>query len=85
MRKIKIAIAGVGNCASSLLQGIHCYKENEPVGLVHPELGRYKPTDIEIVATFDIDRRKVGRDLSEAIKASPIVQRSFTGTFPTWE
>jgi myo-inositol-1-phosphate synthase len=74
MDKIRIAIAGIGNCASSLIQGIHYYKDKNPedaIGLMHWELGGYKPSDIEVVAAFDIDRRKVGRDVSEAILAPP--------------
>lgn len=72
--KIRIAIAGVGNCASSLVQGIEYYRqgtEGIPLGLMHWEMGRYLPGDIEIVATFDIDKRKVGRPLHEAIFAPP--------------
>jgi len=73
MKKIKIAIAGVGNCASSLIQGIEYYKkpDTEKVGLLFEDIGGYKVTDIEVVAAFDIDRRKVGKDLSEAIFVSP--------------
>jgi myo-inositol-1-phosphate synthase len=74
MSKIKIAIAGVGNCASALIQGIHYYgsKEGEDaVGLMHWDLGGYKPQDIEVAAAFDIDARKVGLELREAIAAAP--------------
>lgn len=81
MPKIRVAIAGVGNCASSLLQGIHHYRAIGPspqatyngqiVGLMHWELGGYLPGDLEVVAAFDIDRRKVGRPLHEAILAPP--------------
>lgn len=72
-KEIRIAIAGVGNCASSLIQGIEYYKrnENENVGLMHPEINGYKVGDIKVVAAFDIDKRKVGKDLSEAIFAKP--------------
>jgi myo-inositol-1-phosphate synthase len=71
---IRIAVAGVGNCCSALVQGLHHYKEmGNPLGLIHEVVGGYRPSDIEIVAAFDIDRRKVGRDLSEAIFASPNV------------
>ena len=71
---IRIAVAGVGNCCSALVQGLHYYKEaGNPLGLIHEVVGGYRPSDIEIVAAFDIDRRKVGRDLSEAIFASPNV------------
>lgn len=70
---IKLAIVGVGNCASSLVQGIHyCRRHGEgAVGLFLSDLGGYTPADIEVVAAFDIDRRKVGRSLGEAIFASP--------------
>jgi myo-inositol-1-phosphate synthase len=66
--KIKIAIAGVGNCVSMLAQGIEYYKKNNStLGLMHPELGGYKVSDIEIVAAFDVNKDKVGKDVSEAI------------------
>ena len=74
-RKIRVAIIGVGNCASSLVQGIHHYREacaDEPVpGLMHPNLGGYRAGDIEFSAAFDVNEAKVGRDLSEAIFAPP--------------
>ncbi len=72
MGKIRIAIAGVGNCASSLIQGIEYYKKtSDSTGLMHREIGGYTPADIEVVAAFDIDKRKVNRPLSEAIFAKP--------------
>ncbi len=74
MKSIRIAVVGVGNCASSLVQGIHYYRnkeEGDAIGLMHWEIGGYSPSDIEVVAAFDIDRRKVGRDVSEAIFAEP--------------
>jgi myo-inositol-1-phosphate synthase len=72
LRSIKVAIAGVGNCASALVQGVYYYREgNEQTGLAHPDVGGYRPEDIEFVAAFDVDRRKVGRDLSEAIFEKP--------------
>ncbi|MBI2936133.1 MAG: inositol-3-phosphate synthase [Chloroflexi bacterium] len=75
MGKINVAIVGVGNCASSLVQGVHYYrnaKEGESVpGLMHPVLGGYHVNDIEFVAAFDIDRNKVGKDLAEAIFIEP--------------
>ena len=74
MDKIKVAIVGVGNCASSLIQGIEYYHDRgtqEATGLMHYSIGRYKPGDIEIVAAFDIDKRKVGQDVAEAIFALP--------------
>jgi len=75
MAKIRIAIAGVGNCASALLQGIEFYRhaspQAPPVGLMHYNLAGYLPTDIEVACAFDIDRRKVGRPLEEACFAPP--------------
>jgi myo-inositol-1-phosphate synthase len=74
MGKIRVAVAGVGNCASSLIQGLEYYRvhRNEsPIGLMHEVLGGYHVNDIEIVAAFDIDARKVGQPLSEAIFALP--------------
>ena len=71
MGKIKVAIIGVGNCASSFVQGIHKYREaptDEFVpGLMHAELGGYHIGDIEVVAAFDVDKDKVGKDVSDAI------------------
>ena len=73
MGKLRVAIVGVGNCASSLVQGVHFYADAEPgdhvPGLMHVELGGYHVRDIEFVAAFDVDAKKVGRDLSEAIRS----------------
>lgn len=67
-KQIKVAIAGVGNCVSMLVQGIEYYKKNKSaVGLMHVSLGGYKVSDIKIVAAFDVNKDKVGKDLSEAI------------------
>jgi myo-inositol-1-phosphate synthase len=75
MEKINVAIIGVGNCASSLVQGVHYYKnanEDQFVpGLMHVNLGGYHISDINFVAAFDIDKNKVGKDLAEAIYAAP--------------
>ena len=73
MPKIKVALAGVGNCASALTQGLTYYTifAENPVGLRNPTLAGYTPSDIQIVAAFDIDKRKVGKDLAEAIFAPP--------------
>ncbi len=63
MKKIKIAIAGMGNCSSSLVQGINYYGDKDDrkaIGLMHRDIGGYEPSDIEVVAAFDIDKRKVG-------------------------
>ena len=77
-KSIRIAIVGVGNCASSLLQGIEFYRHKglkdpkfEALGLMHLDIGGYKPWDIEVGAAFDIDRRKVGKPLKKAIFARP--------------
>lgn len=74
-RKIRVAIVGVGNCASSLVQGRYYYENAKPgdriPGLMHVELGGYHIRDIEFVAAFDIDKNKVGKDLSEAIYTKP--------------
>ncbi len=72
--KVRVAIAGVGNCASSLIQGIYYYGKNRDSdfgGVMHEDIGGYKPWDLEIVAAWDIDARKVGKDVSEAIFAPP--------------
>ena len=85
MDKIKIAIAGVGNCASSLIQGIHYYSDKEPheaVGLMHWQIGGYSPCDIEVVAAFDIDRRKVGKNINKAIFSSPNCTKVFYSNLP---
>lgn len=74
MKRIKIGIIGIGNCASSLIQGIEYYKdkqEKDIIGLMHWEMGGYKPYDIEVALAFDIDKRKVGKELAEAIFAKP--------------
>ena len=75
LNKINVAIIGVGNCASSLVQGIHFYRgvdSNASVpGLMHANLGSYHISDIEFVAAFDVDTNKAGKDLSEAIFAPP--------------
>ncbi len=74
MEKIRAAIVGVGNCASSLVQGIDFYRSREGterLGLMHFNLGGYQPGDIDFVAAFDVDKRKVGRTLGEAIYALP--------------
>jgi len=75
MSKIKVALVGVGNCASALVQGVHYYrnpeKETNAMGLRHLFLGGYHPRDVEFVSAFDVDTRKVGNDLSEAIFSPP--------------
>jgi len=74
MSSIRVAIVGVGNCAASLVQGVHYYADADPQstvpGLMHVQFGPYHVSDIEFVAAFDVDAKKVGFDLSEAIGAS---------------
>ena len=87
-KKIKVAVAGVGNCFSSLYQGIEYYKdfdENQDgviPGVMFPRIGGYHPADIKIVAAFDVDRRKVGRTVGEAIFAAPNCARVFCPEVP---
>jgi myo-inositol-1-phosphate synthase len=82
--EIRIAIVGVGNCASALIQGLHYYEKSMSLGLVHPQLGSYKPSDIRVVAAFDIDARKVGQDLSKAIFAEPNCTTVFYPAVPSY-
>src|SRR5947208_2392498 len=74
MGKVRIAIVGVGNCASSLVQGLEYYKDADDgarvPGLMHVRFGPYHISDVEVVAAFDVDTKKVGADLAEAISAS---------------
>src|SRR5690242_20888942 len=72
-KKIRVAVIGVGNCASSLVQGVYHYADpgRSPAGLIHDRIGDYGPADIEFVLAYDTDRRKVGLDLAEAIFAAP--------------
>ncbi|MCX6339258.1 MAG: inositol-3-phosphate synthase [Candidatus Aureabacteria bacterium] len=85
---IRIAIAGVGNCASSLIQGIEYYRRNSDaahdtaLGLMHWEIHGYTPKDIEVVAAIDIDRRKVGQPLHEAIFAKPNCTKTIIPDMP---
>src|SRR6476620_2425636 len=74
MGSVRVAIVGVGNCASSLVQGVEYYRNADPQdrvpGLMHVKFGDYHVGDVEFVAAFDVDDKKVGKDLSEAINAS---------------
>jgi myo-inositol-1-phosphate synthase len=86
--KIKVALVGIGNCASSLVQGVEYYKDvgatDEMIpGLMHNVVGGYKLSDIEFVAAFDVDKRKVGNDLSEAIFSLPNCTTKFSNV-PKW-
>ncbi len=99
-QNIRIAVAGVGNCASSLIQGISFYRKlaggngrgtagggratdgEQAIGLMHEDLGGYRPGDIEVVAAFDIDARKVGRPLNQALFARPNCTKVFCADIP---
>jgi len=85
VNKIRLAIAGVGNCASSLVQGLEYYKGRNAetfAGLMHARIGDWGPSDIEIVAAFDIDRRKVGKRVEQAIFAKPNCTKVFQSALP---
>jgi len=79
MGEIRIAIAGIGNCASSLIQGLNYYSEKKDnvIGLMHYSICGYEPKDIRVVAAFDIDKRKVGKPLKEAIFSPPNCTKTF--------
>ncbi len=86
MGGIRVAIVGLGNCACSLLQGVHYYKDSEKrdlTGLLHETIGGYRPSDIEIVAAFDVDERKVGKDVSEAVFQKPNCTTVFCNDIPS--
>ena len=88
MKSIRVAIAGVGNCASSLIQGLEYYKNRDQdtsAGLMHARIGDWGPSDIEVVAAFDIDRRKVGKPVEEAIFAKPNCTKVFQSALPVSE
>jgi myo-inositol-1-phosphate synthase len=83
--KIKIAVIGVGNCFSALYQGFAYYRDKageDVPGLMFPDIGGYAPTDIEVVAAFDVDKRKVGKSVGEAIFAKPNCARIFMPKVP---
>ena len=85
MPKVRIAIVGVGNCASSLVQGIRYYRDASPesaVGLMHWEIGGLAPGDLEVAAAFDVDLRKVGKDVAEAIFEAPNCTKVFCEGVP---
>jgi myo-inositol-1-phosphate synthase len=84
-KNIKVAIAGVGNCASALVQGVEYYRNRRNAGnegVMRQTIGGYRCSDVEFVAAFDIDRRKVGRPLEEAIFAKPNCTRVFQSSLP---
>jgi len=88
MPRIRVAVAGVGNCASALLQGIEYYRnagdspETDIAGLINLDVGGYRPGDIEIVAAFDVDRRKVGLPVGRAIFSPPNCTPKFVDEIP---
>src|SRR6202020_3112069 len=84
-KKIKVAIAGVGNCASALVQGVEYYRSRRNAaldGVMHQVIGGYRASDVEFVSAFDVDKRKVGRPLEEAIFAKPNNTRVFQSSLP---
>jgi len=85
VKPIKIAIAGLGNCASSLIQGMHYYRDKDAadaIGLMHWDIGGFTPCDIKVVAAFDVDTRKVGQDVHAAIFAKPNCTTVFCPEIP---
>ena len=89
MADINVAIIGLGNCASSLVQGVHKYADAAPddsiPGIMHPVLGEYGIGDIKVVAAFDVDSSKVGLDISEAIYGAPQQHRQVLRCSPYWD
>ena len=87
MKEIRLAIVGVGNCASSLVQGLEYYKDAPPdervPGLMHVELGGYHVGDVKVAAAFDVDAKKVGRDVAEALLSEPNNTVQFVDVPPT--
>src|SRR6266446_5634423 len=84
-KNIRVAIAGVGNCASALVQGVEYYRHRQGraiEGVMRPSIGGYGCADVAFVAAFDIDRRKIGRPLEEAIFAKPNCTRIFQRALP---
>lgn len=79
MRKIRLAIVGVGNCASALVQGLHYYGRESRSGLIETTVGGYGVESVEVVAAFDVDVRKVGKPLAEALRAAPNCTPWFAG------
>ena len=87
MSKVRLAIVGAGNCASSLVQGLEYYKDADAgdtvPGLMHVDLGGYHIHDVELVAAFDVDAKKVGKDVAEAIVSEPNNTIRFAEVPPT--
>lgn len=85
MEKIRLGIIGLGNCASSLIQGIYYYRKRtaeDAVGIMNWQIGHYRPGDIEVTCAFDVDARKVGRDVAEALFAPPNCTTIFEKDIP---
>ncbi len=85
MAKVRLAIVGVGNCASALIQGLFYYRDGKDLssaGLLHPSVGPYRLEDIEVVAAFDVDKRKVGKDVSRAMFENPNCTKVFCKDIP---
>ena len=88
MGRIAVAVIGLGNCASSLIQGVHYYRsgtardDEKSLGLMHWDIAGYTPNDVDFVAAFDIDKRKVGKPLEEAIFAKPNCTKTITSELP---
>jgi myo-inositol-1-phosphate synthase len=83
MKPIKVAVIGVGNCASSLVQGVYFYRQNNSAGgLIHDRIGGYGAGDVEFVLGVDVDARKVGKDIGEAIFAGPNCTAVFHADVP---
>jgi len=85
MKKVKLAVVGVGNCASSLIQGIEYYRHHlneHSDGIMQPQINGWRPQDIKIVAAFDIDKRKVGLPIAKAIFAEPNCTTVFQKLIP---
>ena len=90
MKKIRLAVVGVGNCASSLIQGLEFYRRHysnnghgDALGLMNYEIGGYRPQDIEVVCAFDIDKRKVGLPVKKAIFEAPNCTQLITNHLPS--
>jgi len=85
---IRVGIVGVGNCAKSLIEGIHYYRKNtqtEPFGLMHKEIGGYSVRDIDFVAAWDVDQRKVGKPLNDAMYQKPNCSWNILGNNPEFD
>src|ERR1041385_454528 len=91
MGKVRLGIVGVGNCASSLLQGLEYYRDGEGPkqgsggGLMHLDLGGYRPGDIQVVCAFDIDERKAGKPLEVAALAPPNCTQQIYPKLPNYK